>query len=249
MDTVHIEKLRKQRFFYYCIAIGTAVTLGFVVIDYIEGEVFEVILDLIFAGVLVTSYFFMRWLNNDMLIYRVGLFFLSLVYLYAMYTGTGDGTILYWMFILPLIYLFFLGKQEGSIWSIMALGVMGIILFLPNSYPYGLNTGYRFLLAFVFATVFAIGLESSRHRFSQLFAKERRRLIAEKRRLEKALGQIKTLSGLLPICANCKKIRDDEGYWHDVAVYVREHSNADFSHGICPDCVNNLYSQIQNKKK
>ncbi|GAB4547249.1 MAG: hypothetical protein Kow0063_41880 [Anaerolineae bacterium] len=49
------------------------------------------------------------------------------------------------------------------------------------------------------------------------------------------------LSGLLPICASCKKIRDDEGYWHSVEVYIRDHSEADFSHGICPDCMQKLY--------
>jgi PAS domain S-box-containing protein len=67
---------------------------------------------------------------------------------------------------------------------------------------------------------------------------EREELIRE---LQKALAQVKTLSGLLPICANCKKIRDDLGYWHSVEVYVRDHSDADFSHGICPDCVKALY--------
>lgn len=59
--------------------------------------------------------------------------------------------------------------------------------------------------------------------------------------LQAALAKVKQLSGLLPICANCKKIRNDQGYWQDVAVYVRNHSEADFSHGICPDCIKKLY--------
>jgi PleD family two-component response regulator len=59
--------------------------------------------------------------------------------------------------------------------------------------------------------------------------------------LEEALANIKTLSGLLPICANCKKIRDDGGYWQNVEEYILEHSNAIFSHGICPDCMQELY--------
>jgi hypothetical protein len=69
---------------------------------------------------------------------------------------------------------------------------------------------------------------------------ERERLIVER---ESALDQVKRLSGLLPICASCKKIRDDGGYWQDVAVYIREHSEAEFSHGICPDCMESLYPQ------
>jgi hypothetical protein len=55
-------------------------------------------------------------------------------------------------------------------------------------------------------------------------------------RLEKAQKEIKTLKGILPICAYCKKIRDDQGYWQQVEVYVRDHSHADFSHSYCPEC-------------
>ncbi len=62
--------------------------------------------------------------------------------------------------------------------------------------------------------------------------------------LEMALGQVKQLSGILPIGANCKKIRDDEGYWEDVAVYIRDHSEVEFSHGICPDCIIELYPEF-----
>jgi hypothetical protein len=54
------------------------------------------------------------------------------------------------------------------------------------------------------------------------------------------LAQVRVLSGLLPICAWCKKIRDDTGYWSQIEIYVREHTEADFTHGICPDCVNHV---------
>ncbi|MBN1295352.1 response regulator [bacterium] len=59
--------------------------------------------------------------------------------------------------------------------------------------------------------------------------------------LSQALAEIKTLRGILPICANCHKIRDDKGYWKKVEVYIRDHSEAEFSHGICPDCMKKLY--------
>lgn len=67
--------------------------------------------------------------------------------------------------------------------------------------------------------------------------------------LQDALTQIKTLSGLLPICASCKKIRDDHGYWHQVEVYIREHSEVDFSHSICPECSEKLYPEFYEKVK
>ncbi len=59
--------------------------------------------------------------------------------------------------------------------------------------------------------------------------------------LQDAMSQVKTLSGLIPICASCKKIRDDKGYWNQVEVYIQQHSGAEFSHGFCPDCMKKLY--------
>jgi hypothetical protein len=67
---------------------------------------------------------------------------------------------------------------------------------------------------------------------------DREKLIAE---LKEAVGKVKTLSGLLPICAACKKIRDDNGYWNQMEAYIRDHSDADFSHSICPACAEKLY--------
>ena len=60
-------------------------------------------------------------------------------------------------------------------------------------------------------------------------------------KLNKAIEEVKTLSGFLPICASCKKIRDDQGYWNQIEAYISEHSEAEFSHSICPECVEELY--------
>ena len=70
---------------------------------------------------------------------------------------------------------------------------------------------------------------------------EKGRLISE---LQTASEQIKTLKGIVPICANCKKIRDDEGFWEQVEVYITKNSDALFSHSICPDCMAKLYPEF-----
>ena len=70
---------------------------------------------------------------------------------------------------------------------------------------------------------------------------ERETLIAE---LRQALSKVKKLSGMLPICASCKKIRDDKGYWKQIEVYLKEHTEADFSHGLCKDCAHKLYPEL-----
>ena len=69
-------------------------------------------------------------------------------------------------------------------------------------------------------------------------------LAAKVQELRQALDQIKTLRGIVPICANCKKIRNDTGYWQQVEVYVRDHTEAEFTHGICPECITKLYPEL-----
>lgn len=64
------------------------------------------------------------------------------------------------------------------------------------------------------------------------------------RKLEDALTKVKTLSGLLPMCCSCKKIRDDEGDWRELEQYLCDHSNAQLTHGFCPDCVARLYPEL-----
>ncbi len=80
-----------------------------------------------------------------------------------------------------------------------------------------------------------------KHRAEQ----ERERLIRE---LEEANAKIKTLRGILPICGYCKKIRDDEGYWDEVEVYVHNHSEAEFSHSLCPECYERELRALKRKR-
>jgi len=80
-------------------------------------------------------------------------------------------------------------------------------------------------------------------RFSDLM--EVRRLNSE---LQAALDRVKLLSGLLPICANCKKIRNDKGYWDAVETYLGEHSEVHFSHSICPECLETVYPEFKPKE-
>ena len=83
------------------------------------------------------------------------------------------------------------------------------------------------------------------HRQRLLLA-ERQRLIDEH---STALSNVKTLSGLLPICSSCRKVRNDDGYWQRLEHYVSDKSNASFTHGICPDCERRIYPQLEPEKK
>jgi len=75
---------------------------------------------------------------------------------------------------------------------------------------------------------------------------ERERMFRE---LQEAMAKVKTLSGMLPVCASCKKIRDDQGYWQQIEAYISDHSEAEFSHGICPDCAKNIYGKYYKEEK
>ena len=114
------------------------------------------------------------------------------------------------------------------------LGVvtMDEILFVEHKRHY-LN------LALAMAPVLALVISNVRN----FQAKER--LIFE---LQEAFSKVKTLSGLLPICANCKKIRDDSGYWNRIEAYIAEHADVQFTHGICPECVSKLYPDLFDQK-
>jgi DNA-binding NtrC family response regulator len=78
------------------------------------------------------------------------------------------------------------------------------------------------------------------------YAIERQKLITE---LEKSRKEIKTLQGLLPMCAWCKKIRDDKGYWKNLETYIRENTDASFTHGICPKCMKKVEGELYEKMK
>lgn len=98
----------------------------------------------------------------------------------------------------------------------------------------------------------ALAIKSARDRLKQELElrtraeREKERTIAE---LREALQTIKTLNGLLPICASCKKIRDDSGYWSQLESYISDHSGAEFSHSICPECTADYMRKLEAVKK
>lgn len=81
---------------------------------------------------------------------------------------------------------------------------------------------------------------------SILYSIERKKLLTQ---LENSLREIKTLKGLIPICAWCRKLRDDNGYWQLVETYIMEHTNAAFTHGICPECAKKARAEFDKHKK
>jgi hypothetical protein len=94
-----------------------------------------------------------------------------------------------------------------------------------------------------------IGVALMRINDEELLNSKTMELKESNKKLRAALKNVKKLSGLLPICAHCKKIRDDKGYWSQIELYIQNHSEANFSHGICPDCAEKFYPEYIEKKK
>ena len=138
-------------------------------------------------------------------------------------------------YFIPLVLVAWYGN---AFWSLCFSALASVLWFQADIYAGHLysnstigywNAGTR-LVAFVSVTLMTTRI---RHLLDQ------ERYLNEE--LTRALSEIKVLSGLLPICAACKKIRDEQGVWHQIEVYIRQHSEADFSHGICPACAKRLY--------
>jgi len=83
-----------------------------------------------------------------------------------------------------------------------------------------------------------------KEREAEIYRLKNIELVETNRKLREALDQVKVLGGLIPICANCKKIRDDKGFWNQLEAYITEHSDAAFTHGICPSCVEDMYMKL-----
>jgi YesN/AraC family two-component response regulator len=90
----------------------------------------------------------------------------------------------------------------------------------------------------------SIAIALARHNDIMKIRRLNKELSTKIEELKKAIVEIKTLRGIIPICASCKKIRDDNGYWREVSNYISIHTEAEFSHGICPDCIKKLYGNI-----
>ena len=247
-----IEKLRKRQFAYLCIAFTFPLMVAFTFLDIFEGDVVEAVFDVLSGLALIICAIGLKKFNVHKSLYYMVMILLGSFYLYNVAIGAGKGTAIYWIYSFPLVFLFFFGIKEGAAVSLTFMFILGIIVLNPfrqSMYVYSLEEGLRFLISLLLVSLIAFGLEASREKYGRMLTANRSRLLEEKQNLEKALKEIKTLSGLVPICSNCKKIRDDEGYWQQVDVYIRNHSTVDFSHSICPDCIQLLYPGFQNADK
>jgi hypothetical protein len=163
-----------------------------------------------------------------------------------------------WSLLLQLITIVFSlqlipvtgGKKAWLLLSIgiIAMGVRRLETFiglLSGDLNHSLEMSYE-IIGFIGSSIMLWGVILIKPIFLSLSAaeKQQRELVLE---LQSALSKVKLLSGFLPICSSCKRIRDDKGYWEQIESYVREHSEVEFSHSICPECVKKLYPEYAKR--
>lgn len=144
------------------------------------------------------------------------------------------------MVILSLTILNDILSSQNIIGTIQ-LAPIGLVTFL---FLQAFLISKKFSQAFYAAEQNARELEELNQNLEAIVAKRTEDLSIRNRELEEALQEVKTLSGLLPICAHCKKIKDDNGYWERIEEYFEAHADIDFSHGLCPECAHELYPDI-----
>jgi K+-sensing histidine kinase KdpD len=126
-----------------------------------------------------------------------------------------------------------------TVFAMVAGCLLADWFFLPPRHSFLISDPLNQFNAFLYFVVcFGVLFLSARMR--RALAREQ----AARAALQKALDEVKTLSGLFPICAFCKKIRDDKGYWNQIELYIRDHSSANFTHSICPECAKDNYADF-----
>jgi hypothetical protein len=172
--------------------------------------------------------------------------------------GEPGRTSLKWKIAVLLSSLVLLGLIAYADHSVGREASFGVFYFLPIwLVTWSFNRKAGLIAAFVCASVWFAVDKAERFAYSNSFIPYWNAavrfvyfstfalLLANVRgQLQKSTAELKRLSGLLPICANCKKIRDDKGYWQQLEEYIRAHSDADFTHGLCPNCARHLYPDL-----
>lgn len=229
---------RRKRYYVFTMAFVTIpIVLGYGIVHLFQEGIQKSWADLSVAGFLIVTVMVLRKFQNGKYAYRIGMAGISLLLLYNVTLDSYQGGDILWFYIYPFIPFFLFGVFEGFLWVIcMMIPTFIIILFpeLTNSFVFATEFKLRLIISLTIISFTAWLLESLRSNFFT-------QIKNQKTQLEIALNSIKTLQGMLPICSQCKKIRDDKGYWNQIESYISEHSEAEFSHGVCPECSKKLY--------
>ena len=244
--------------------------VGFGTVNWLHGNYTLCAIVLVSGVCLVCGWYLLGKLKNGNFVYRLNMICYCGLILYMFMVGGEGGAMILWGFTVPPIVFFLFGRYEGLFWS--GLVLVGSLSFYLDPfgwdriYPYHNQVMLRYVVSFVVVAVSLYWFDYLRHHYQAGMEDKARELetkqklligqIAERLKVEKeneklinelkkALDNVERLEGFLPICASCRKIRDDQGYWSQLEAYFGEHSDLKFSHSICPECTKSLYPSVK----
>ncbi len=256
-DRAPVEPEERLRLYHYSIflVIGAPLMSVFAVYNILFGPPLLGWMIAVSIAGLVGAWLVMVRRGRGRALYRVNfLFFAGVTVAGAHYGGVG-GSYGLWAYSYPLIAFFLLGLREGLAWAVvMGVGVVAA-QSAPGGYAYPAGFIVRFGASYAMVVAATAAYEHLRSQGRSIMADRqaalerevevRRAAEAEKEglitELRGALDEVRTLQGLIPICSGCHQIRDDAGFWQQLECYLEDHSDARFSHGLCPACARRLY--------
>ncbi len=166
----------------------------------------------------------------------------------SIYTGGVDSPAIIWTVAIPMVATTICGLRSGFVWFVLVVLKIGILEWMDfhgNHFIHEIPEGRELDIAFCVNTIavvfFTFFISASSEFYKEKYLK---RIRESNEQLQKALDSIRTLKGLLPICAWCKKIRNDKGYWDKLETYVSANTEAEFTHGICPECLSKQIKKV-----
>ncbi len=223
----------RRKFVVYSGLIGSALLWGFIQRDIVQGRTGQAVTQIIISGLLLATVWIQHRASNP----RTGFWLVSGL-LFALLTQPfffegAQISELYWLYLLPLFSSFLLGVRVSVILSTVLLGFACMVLFVPHFPVHGnvtANTRLYFILSFTLVSTLSIYMERLRQLYMQV-------LMQRLASVEQTYRSIRTVKGLVPVCRECKSIRNDHGFWTRFDRYLLENADVVFSHGICESCL------------
>jgi len=242
---IDTEEKRKRLFALAGVLLGIPVMVSFVVVDVVRRDAVGALFDGGLSLLLVVCVGLLSRIKRGIIAYRIVAAGLAVDFSYnAFFVPTGDSSLI-WLLIFPPVAFYLLSIPEGIYWF-ATLFIMNVVMVVGKIAPaadnYTSDMLPRFYVVWCIIAFLTFMFELLRwHFYDQLQKKSSA--------LEDAMENVRTLNGLIPICSNCKRIRDDKGYWNHLEVYLSEHTDATMTHGICDACVQKYYPEIFEKRR
>lgn len=242
-----VERLWRVIFLNALFTIGMFFTLSLGCLALSEGNNLLAIFDSLVFLILLRLCFYLRTTGNTSKTSKAAMATMSAFFLFLTVQGGADNTAILWTLVFPLLSVSLLGTKQGTVLSLLLLtGILFVFALEDTSIVtshYSTAFQIRITAVYIISVILATLFEELRRRIHDNLrqSNQEKELAIEK--LNKSIEEINTLQGIIPICLNCKRIRDDDGYWQAVEEYFVHKTEAQFSHALCPDCATKLYPE------